>query len=97
MKLEAQTVRGRTVVVVRGAFDAAALAELRSSLAGVAGPVTTIDFHDAGPVHDAAVAMLARDLERRPDVALAGLSEHHHRLMRYMVARPAGVAVASPA
>lgn len=45
----------------------------------------TIDFREVRLFHDIAVARLARDIgELHRSVALVGLSEHHHRLLRYI-------------
>ncbi len=45
----------------------------------------TIDFREVRLFHDLAVARLARDIgELNRHVSLVGLSEHHHRLLRYI-------------
>ena len=45
----------------------------------------TIDFREVRQFHDLAVARLARDIVAlHRDVSLIGLSEHHHRLLRYI-------------
>ena len=84
MSLDSRHVADGTVVEVHGAFDAAESERLRAVLRGIAleQPVT-LDFHDVRRFDDAAVARLARDVAER-HVALTGLSEHHHRLLRYM-------------
>ncbi len=85
MTVEARTQRGETIVTLRGCFDADALHALHDVLAELrrAGHVT-LDFREVRLFHDSAVAMLARELDWIHPVSIVGLSEHHHRLMRYM-------------
>ena len=73
-----------TVVEVRGSFDPAEADRLHRLLLELEprGPVT-LDFRAVRLFHDSAVARLARELgdANRP-VAVLGLTEHHHRLLR---------------
>jgi hypothetical protein len=75
-----------TVLELNGSFGPAEEERLQTLLRSLdpKKPVT-IDFREVRLFHDLAVARLARDigdLERR--VSLIGLSEHHHRLLRYI-------------
>ena len=91
MSLEARQADRGTIVEVVGAFDAAEADRLRTVLRalGEDHPVT-LDFHRVRRFDDAAVARLADEVTQH-HVALLGLSEHHHRLLRYMgvLGRPA--------
>jgi hypothetical protein len=84
--IDAHAGTGGTVVSVEGAaFDSAAAEHLHSLLLKLdpAQPIT-IDLRSVRIVHDTAVAQLAGDLlPSFHRVLLLGLSEHHHRLMRY--------------
>jgi hypothetical protein len=75
------------VLVPHGSFDAAEAHRLHELLSDLAprGPVH-VDFHEVRLFDDYAVALLSRDLTTSyaPNVSLGGLSEHHHRLLRYM-------------
>ena len=90
MSIEARPQRsGRTDIVLHGSFGAAEarrLHELLSDLAPAA--QVRVDFHGVRLFDDYAVALLARDLatEYASNISLVGLSEHHHRLLRYMSA-----------
>ncbi len=75
-----------TVVELTGAFDPAEADRLHALLLELepAMPVT-LDFREVRLFHDLAVARLARELDgEHRHVALLGLSEHHHRLLRYI-------------
>jgi anti-anti-sigma regulatory factor len=92
MTIQARAHRsGRTEVVLHGSFDASEERRLHELLADLApcGPVR-VDFHEVRLFDDYAVAQLARDLSAAyaPNVSLVGLSEHHHRLLRYMGTHP---------
>jgi anti-anti-sigma regulatory factor len=83
-----------TVVELRGAFDSAEADRLHALLEEIEPrrPVT-IDFRAVRLFHDFAVARLARDLgDGNRRVAVLGLSEHHHRLLRYMAESQPGKA-----
>ncbi len=72
---------------LHGSFDQAEASLLHAILARVAplGPVR-VDFHDVRTLHDVALSLLARDLAAPygRNVELVGLSQHHHRLLRYI-------------
>ncbi len=57
-----------------------------------------LDFHEVEVLDDCAIAKLASELHRREagHVVLVGLSEHHHRLLRYVGAEAAGIAHHDP-
>ncbi len=78
-----------TVLELSGSFSTDEAERVREMIRALEPhrPVT-IDFREVRLCHDTAVARLARDLvesERR--VSLLGLSEHHHRLLRYIGVR----------
>ncbi len=88
MTIEARPQRsGRTELVLHGSFDAAEARRLHDMLADLA-PETQVrvDFHEVRLFDDFAVALLSRDLATAyaSNISLVGLSEHHHRLLRYM-------------
>jgi anti-anti-sigma regulatory factor len=76
------------LVVLRGTFDTNAVEKLHETLLGI-DPHShlTLDFREVRLFHDTAVARLAKELAGRR-VTLLGLSDHHHRLMRYFGAPP---------
>ncbi len=87
MSLEARAQRSGTVVVVHGTFDASDARRLHDVLAELApSSRVRVDFHEVRLFDDSAVARLSRDLTGPygANVELVGLSEHHHRLLRYM-------------
>ncbi len=84
MSIQAHEGTSGTVLQVDGAFDPDEADRLHLLLLALAPdrPVT-LDFRAVRLFHDSAVARLARELGQRR-VALLGLSEHHHRLLRYI-------------
>jgi anti-anti-sigma regulatory factor len=75
-----------TVLVVQGTFDVADADALHDALHAITRekPVT-IDFHLVRLFNDCAVARLLQEIADRPGhLTLIGLSEHHHRLLRYV-------------
>ncbi len=78
-----------TVLVLEGTFDAANADSLHDALHDVARErAVAIDFHQVRLFNDFAVASLVREIAERPGhVTLLGLSEHHHRLLRYVGAQ----------
>jgi CheY-like chemotaxis protein len=77
---------GGAVVRVAGSFDASDADQLWSltSALDAGGPVT-IDFHEVRSAGDLAIARLATGLlEHSHQVSIVGLSEHQHRLLRYI-------------
>ncbi len=77
---------GGAVVIIEGSFDAGDADQVRliASALDVAGPVT-LDFHEVRSASDLAIAKLARGLLEAPGhVSVVGLSEHRHRLLRYI-------------
>jgi anti-anti-sigma regulatory factor len=90
MSIDRRQQRGETVLQLHGSFDAQDARELHEVLQAVDRDAhVTVDFREVRLFHDYAVAMLARDVSRAPNVALLGLSEHHHRLLRYLGIDPA--------
>lgn len=88
MSIQAHDGASGTVVELQGAFDPDEADRLHALLLELEPdrPVT-LDFRAVRLFHDLAVARLARELgdgQRR--VAMLGLSEHHHRLLRYIAA-----------
>jgi anti-anti-sigma regulatory factor len=84
---------GGDVIAIEGSFDIADADRLRSIIDALnsTGPVT-LDFHGVRSASDMAIAQLARGLvEASRRVSLAGLSEHHHRLLGYLGAATANV------
>jgi anti-anti-sigma regulatory factor len=74
------------LVMMKGTFDAAEADCLHGALHELARerPVA-IDFHEVRLFKDFAVARLVQEIaDRSGHVTLLGLSEHHHRLLRYM-------------
>jgi anti-anti-sigma regulatory factor len=87
VSIEAHAHRGETVVVLHGSFDAAEGRRLHDVLTELAPSVhVRVDFHEVRLFDDGAVARLSRELSSSygSNVELVGLSEHHHRLLRYM-------------
>ena len=86
MTVQVRNESKETVLVLEGTFGAADADSLHGALKDVAGerPVA-IDFHQVGIFNDFAVARLVKEIADRPGhVTLIGLSEHHHRLLRYV-------------
>ena len=75
-----------TVLALNGAFGPVEQERLNSVLRELdPGQPVTIDFREVRLFHDLAVARLARDVrDLHRCVSLVGLSEHHHRLLRYI-------------
>jgi hypothetical protein len=79
-----------TLLVLRGPFDDAEVEKLHEVLRAIEpGSHLTLDFREVRLFHDTAVARLAKELAGRR-VSLLGLSDHHHRLMRYFDIPPPG-------
>ncbi len=86
MTVRARDESNKTVLVVLGTFDAAEAERLHDALVKIERerPVT-IDFHEVRLFKDFAVAGLVQEIAARMGrVTLVGLSEHHHRLLRYV-------------
>ncbi len=86
MTVQVRNESKETVLVLEGTFDAADAHNLHVALRDVAHerPVA-IDFHQVRLFKDFAVARLVREIANRSGhVTLLGLSEHHHRLLRYV-------------
>ncbi len=86
MSIEAHDGANGTVVELHGAFDPEEADRLHALLLELEPekPVT-LDFRAVRLFHDLAVARLAREIgDARRHVAILGLSEHHHRLLRYI-------------
>lgn len=85
---------GGAVIAIEGSFDAAdadQLGTIASALDATGGPIT-LDFHEVRSASDMAVVRLARGILEPPGhVSMAGLSEHHHRLLHYIGLEPAHV------
>jgi CheY-like chemotaxis protein len=76
---------GGAVVRVAGSFDASDADQLWSLASADAGGPVTIDFHEVRSAGDLAIARLATGLlEHSHQVSIVGLSEHQHRLLRYI-------------
>ncbi len=85
MTMDARQQRNRVVVTLHDCFDASDLRKLHEVLSEApTGCPITLDFREVRLFHDAAVAQLARELSSAPEVSVVGLSEHHHRLLRYL-------------
>ncbi|OFX25459.1 MAG: hypothetical protein A2V77_15395 [Anaeromyxobacter sp. RBG_16_69_14] len=86
MTVQVRNESRETVLVLEGTFGAADADSLHGALHDVARerPVA-IDFHQVRLFDDFAVARLVTEIADRPGhVTLIGLSEHHHRLLRYV-------------
>jgi anti-anti-sigma regulatory factor len=85
MAITERSGRSSTTLHLRGTFDAAEAERLHQTLArSDSGETVTVDFHEVRQFHDLAVARLVSELrESGGRVIVHGLSEHHHRLMRY--------------
>ncbi len=82
---------GRTVIVLRGSFDATEAHQLLEFVAHLpASAQVSVDFHEASLVDDFALATLAAEMasEKGPRVELVGLSRHLYRLLRYLHSNP---------
>jgi hypothetical protein len=78
---------GRTIIVLTGSFDATEAHRLLEVVAKLPRSArVSVDFHEARLVDDCAFATLAGHLspDREPYVELVGLSNHLHRLLRYI-------------
>ncbi|HUK62063.1 MAG TPA: STAS domain-containing protein [Dongiaceae bacterium] len=77
---------GRTVIVLRGSFDATEAHRLLEFVASLPRSArVSVDFHEASLVDDFALATLAAEVAHEgPHVELVGLSEHLYRLLRYL-------------
>ncbi len=90
MTITAQIGSTGTVLALEGSFDLDGAERLHDALRQIdAGRSITVDFHEVRLFHDLAVARLARELNDLNDaggrrLTLLGLSEHHHRLLRYV-------------
>jgi anti-anti-sigma regulatory factor len=75
-----------TVLVLEGKVDGAGADSLHSALHDVARErQVAIDFHLVRLFNDFAVARLVQEIADRPgNLTLIGLSERHHRLLRYV-------------
>ena len=74
----------RRVIRVDGVFDVAAAQRLARELAEAGEAEVRIDLTRVREFHDFGVALLARALAGRPEVTVAGLRQHHLRLLRYL-------------
>ncbi len=77
---------GGTVARIHGEFGASDVDHLLAVTIDVEvdGPVA-VDFHNAVAVDDSALIMFAMEFSGRAGHGtLVGLSEHHHRLLRYI-------------
>ena len=81
------------MVAVEGSFDAADADHLRTIVSALeAGGLVTLDFHEVRSASDTAIAGLASGLLEAPGhVSMVGLSEHHHRVLRYIGLEPAHI------
>ena len=79
-------VDGGVVVSIAGTFNATDADQLRSVTEGLcASSLVTLDFHEVEELSDFALAKLAAELPRtHGQFALAGLSEHHYRMLRLL-------------
>ncbi len=82
---------GRTVIVLRGSFDAMEAHRLLDIVARL--PLSarvSVDFQEAGLVDDFAFATLAGQAiaDDGPYMQLVGLSRHLHRLLRHIGSSP---------
>jgi len=85
--VEQRQENGRTVIVLRGSFDATEAIRLLELVAKLPRSArVSVDFHETSLVDDYALATLANRMapERVPYVELVGLSRHLLRLLRYL-------------
>jgi ABC-type transporter Mla MlaB component len=78
---------GRLDLHLHGSFDRDDAYLLHALLSRVApAHLVRVDFHEVRTLHDAALSLLARELAAPygRHLELVGLSEHHHRLLRYI-------------
>ncbi len=89
MTVQVRNESKETVLMVQGTFNVADADSLHDALHELAPekPVA-VDFHQVRLFADFAVARLVQEIADRPGhVTLIGLSEHHHRLLRYVGAQ----------
>lgn len=81
---------GGAVITIAGTFDTTDVDEL-GMVARSLYPTGTVvlDFHEVEVLSDCAIAKLASELQQQESghVVLVGMSEHHHRLLRYVGGR----------
>jgi anti-anti-sigma regulatory factor len=90
VSIDARSNGAEVVLVVHGSLNQQEVGELQARVADLEpGARVTIDLREVRVCDDAAVAALARGLGRGggPAVELVGLSDHHHRVLRYMGVR----------
>jgi hypothetical protein len=81
--------QGGLDILVSGAFDADAAAQLAQCLRGRPAGRVTIDFSGADALDGAGVAAAARVLAGLEGLVLCGLAWHQLRLLRYCGVEPA--------
>lgn len=72
------------VIRMDGVFDVPAAQRLARELADSGDAEVRIDLTRVREFHDFGVALLARELARRPATTVSGLRQHHIRLLRYL-------------
>jgi hypothetical protein len=72
------------VIRLEGVLDVPAARELARALALAGDGAVRIDLTDVREFHDVGVAVLARELAGRARTSVAGLRQHHLRLLRYL-------------
>ena len=75
---------GGMVIRLDGVFDVPAAQKLAHVIADAGDRHVEIDLTRVREFHDFGVALLARALAGRPEVTVAGLRQHHLRLLRYL-------------
>ena len=72
------------VIRLDGVFDVGAAQKLAHVITDAGDRRVEIDLTRVREFHDFGVALLARSLAGRPEVTVAGLRQHHLRLLRYL-------------
>jgi len=75
---------GSRVFRLDGVFDVPAAQRLAHEIADAGDRPVQVDLTRVREFHDLGVALLARSLAGRADVAVSGLRQHHLRLLRYL-------------
>jgi hypothetical protein len=82
--MAAQLERAALTIRMSGVFDVPAARRLADSLAEAGGRAVHVDLTQVREFHDFGVALLARALAGRAGTSVAGLREHHVRLLAYL-------------
>jgi anti-anti-sigma regulatory factor len=97
MEAQTFTAAGHAKVIrMDGVFDVPAAQRLARELESAGDEEIRIDLTHVREFHDFGVALLAQELSRRERTHVAGLRQHHLRLLRYLGIDTGTAEVADP-